>query len=134
MGHGTSRTPHRLHYPGARRAGCAALRQLRAQSGLTYDELAVRTGLSAATLKGAASGRTVPSWETLTAACGGAPQARSCSCGSGGRWSHCPIRMTRIAVPRGAAGVPWSGQSLRRSPVNSIPSRRSPLLRFGGRK
>ncbi|MFF4105683.1 helix-turn-helix domain-containing protein [Streptomyces sp. NPDC001903] len=52
----------------------AALRQLRAQSGLTYDELAARTGLSAATLKRASSGRTVPSWTTLTAACGGEPR------------------------------------------------------------
>lgn len=45
----------------------AALRELRADAGLTYDELASRTGLSAATLKRAASGRTVPSWSTFTA-------------------------------------------------------------------
>ncbi|MFI6006574.1 helix-turn-helix domain-containing protein [Streptomyces sp. NPDC051366] len=52
------------------------LRELRAQAELTYAEAAVKTGLSAATLKRAASGRTVPSWETVTAfaaACGGDP-------------------------------------------------------------
>ncbi|MEV7417685.1 helix-turn-helix transcriptional regulator [Streptomyces sp. NPDC089919] len=54
-----------------------ALRELRVQAGLTYDELAVRTGLSAATLKRAASGRTVPAWETITKlaeACDGTPE------------------------------------------------------------
>ncbi|MET9323665.1 helix-turn-helix transcriptional regulator [Streptomyces sp. NPDC003038] len=53
-----------------------ALRALRTGAGLTYDELAVRTGLSSATLKRAASGRTVPSWETaeeLASACGASP-------------------------------------------------------------
>ncbi len=35
-----------------------ALRALRTRAGLSYDELAVRTGLSPATLKRAASGRT----------------------------------------------------------------------------
>ncbi|MFE2246644.1 helix-turn-helix domain-containing protein [Streptomyces lavendulae] len=45
----------------------AALRELRAEAGLTYDELASRTGVSAATLKRAASGRTVPSWKTFSA-------------------------------------------------------------------
>ncbi|MFD5617546.1 helix-turn-helix domain-containing protein [Streptomyces yangpuensis] len=55
-----------------------ALRALRTASGLTYDELAVRTGLSPATLKRAASGRTLPSWETaeeFTSACGASPAA-----------------------------------------------------------
>ncbi|MEU3903859.1 helix-turn-helix transcriptional regulator [Streptomyces goshikiensis] len=52
----------------------AALRELRTVAGLTYDELSVKTGVSPATFKRAASGRTVPSWETVTAlvaACGG---------------------------------------------------------------
>ncbi|MFF3679847.1 helix-turn-helix domain-containing protein [Streptomyces sp. NPDC002120] len=54
----------------------AALRQIRTLAGLSYDELADRTGLSAATLKRATSGRTVPAEETVTAfatACGGDP-------------------------------------------------------------
>ncbi|MFB7810813.1 helix-turn-helix domain-containing protein [Streptomyces virginiae] len=53
-----------------------ALRALRAGAGLTYAELAVTTGLSPATLKRAASGRTLPSWETARAfvsACGALP-------------------------------------------------------------
>ncbi|GGZ97143.1 hypothetical protein GCM10010371_66260 [Streptomyces subrutilus] len=55
------------HTVPARGELAAALRGLRAAAGLTYDELAVRTGLSAATLKRAASGRYVPAWETVTA-------------------------------------------------------------------
>ncbi|MEU5069096.1 helix-turn-helix transcriptional regulator [Streptomyces virginiae] len=50
-----------------------ALRRIRKVAGLSYDELADKTGLSAATLKRAASGKTVPAEETLTAfatACG----------------------------------------------------------------
>ncbi|MFF2196958.1 helix-turn-helix domain-containing protein [Streptomyces sp. NPDC058157] len=50
------------------------LRQLRQSARLTYDELAVKTSLSPATLKRAASGRSVPSWDTVEAfagACGG---------------------------------------------------------------
>ncbi|MGW6945119.1 helix-turn-helix domain-containing protein [Streptomyces xanthophaeus] len=43
------------------------LRWLRAEAGLTYDGLAAATGVSAATLKRAASGRSVPSWETIEA-------------------------------------------------------------------
>ncbi|MFB6564079.1 helix-turn-helix domain-containing protein [Streptomyces sp. NPDC056400] len=53
-----------------------ALRALRAGAGLTYAELAANTCLSAATLKRAASGRTVPSWETakvFASACGSLP-------------------------------------------------------------
>ncbi|MFJ4866478.1 helix-turn-helix domain-containing protein [Streptomyces sp. NPDC088748] len=53
-----------------------ALRALRAAAGLTYGELAVRTGLAPTTLKRAASGRTVPSWETVkefASACGVLP-------------------------------------------------------------
>ncbi|MGW2275748.1 helix-turn-helix domain-containing protein [Streptomyces yangpuensis] len=51
-----------------------ALRRVRTLTGLSYDELADRTGLSPATLKRATSGRTVPAEETVTAfaaACGG---------------------------------------------------------------
>ncbi|MGW1521588.1 helix-turn-helix domain-containing protein [Streptomyces sp. NPDC002287] len=51
-----------------------ALRELRAEAGLTYDELAVKTGLSPTALKRAMSGRTLPSRESVTAiseACGG---------------------------------------------------------------
>ncbi|KPI11861.1 helix-turn-helix domain protein [Actinobacteria bacterium OV450] len=50
------------------------LRELRAEAGLTYDELAVKTGLSPTALKRALSGRTLPSRESVTAiseACGG---------------------------------------------------------------
>ncbi|MFD5883295.1 helix-turn-helix domain-containing protein [Streptomyces yangpuensis] len=50
-----------------------ALRVLRTGAGLTYSELAVTTGLSPATLKRAASGRILPSWETakeFALACG----------------------------------------------------------------
>ncbi|MFE9847159.1 helix-turn-helix domain-containing protein [Streptomyces goshikiensis] len=43
------------------------LRGLRMRAGLTYDELALKTGLSPATLKRAASGRVVPSWATVEA-------------------------------------------------------------------
>ncbi|MEY2229512.1 helix-turn-helix domain-containing protein [Streptomyces sp. BF23-19] len=53
-----------------------ALRDLRRQAGLTYDELAVRTGVSPATLKRAASGGTVPALQTaqaVAAACGRDP-------------------------------------------------------------
>lgn len=52
----------------------AALRRIRTLAGLSYDELADRTDLSAATLKRAASGKAVPAEETVTAfatACGG---------------------------------------------------------------
>ncbi|MGW6782277.1 helix-turn-helix domain-containing protein [Streptomyces sp. NPDC054987] len=52
----------------------AALRRIRTLAGLSYDELADRTGLSAATLKRAAWGKTVPAEETViafAAACGG---------------------------------------------------------------
>lgn len=54
----------------------AALRWLRGNAGLSYDELAAKTGLSAATLKRAASGKTVPTEDTVktfVAACGGDP-------------------------------------------------------------
>ncbi|MFD7258882.1 helix-turn-helix domain-containing protein [Streptomyces sp. NPDC059874] len=47
---------------------------LRQWAGLTYDELAVKTGLSAATLKRASSGKVVPRLETaqaMAAACDG---------------------------------------------------------------
>ncbi|MER6218862.1 helix-turn-helix transcriptional regulator [Streptomyces sp. NPDC001674] len=44
-----------------------ALRELRAEAGLTYDELAVKTGLSPTALKRAMSGRTLPSRESVTA-------------------------------------------------------------------
>lgn len=44
-----------------------ALRALRLEAGLTYDELAAKTGLSAATLKRATSGRTVPALKTAEA-------------------------------------------------------------------
>ncbi|MGW7064924.1 helix-turn-helix domain-containing protein [Streptomyces sp. NPDC054904] len=50
-----------------------ALRELREIAVLTYDELAAETGLSAATLKRAASGRTLPAEDTVMAfgrACG----------------------------------------------------------------
>ncbi|MFJ5552503.1 helix-turn-helix domain-containing protein [Streptomyces sp. NPDC093225] len=43
------------------------LRARRQESGLTYDELATATGLSAATLKRAASGRDLPRRETVLA-------------------------------------------------------------------
>ncbi|MER8062763.1 MULTISPECIES: helix-turn-helix transcriptional regulator [unclassified Streptomyces] len=52
----------------------ALLRRHRATAGLTYQQLAVLTGLSAATLKRAASGRTLPSESTVEAvitACSG---------------------------------------------------------------
>ncbi|MEV6582255.1 helix-turn-helix transcriptional regulator [Streptomyces sp. NPDC051582] len=50
-----------------------ALRRCRAKAGLSYDELADTTGLSAGTFKRAASGKTVPTEETL--------RAFSCTCG-----------------------------------------------------
>ncbi|MER6218521.1 helix-turn-helix transcriptional regulator [Streptomyces sp. NPDC001674] len=53
-----------------------ALRGLRTRAGLSYDELADKTGLSAATLKRAASGKTVPTEETVqkfATVCGGEP-------------------------------------------------------------
>ncbi|MEU3774335.1 helix-turn-helix domain-containing protein [Streptomyces sp. NPDC032472] len=52
----------------------AALRRVRALAGLSYDELTGKTGLSAATLKRATSGKTVPTEETVkkfATACGG---------------------------------------------------------------
>nr|WSW64629.1 helix-turn-helix domain-containing protein [Streptomyces sp. NBC_00998] len=52
----------------------AALRWVRTQAGMSYDELAAKTGLSAATLKRATSGKTVPTEETVktfVSACGG---------------------------------------------------------------
>ncbi|MFB7469293.1 helix-turn-helix domain-containing protein, partial [Streptomyces sp. NPDC056224] len=61
------------HTVPARGVLAETLRALRTSAGLTFDELAVRTGLSPATLKRAASGRTVPSWETakeFASACG----------------------------------------------------------------
>ncbi|MFE5621117.1 helix-turn-helix domain-containing protein [Streptomyces virginiae] len=42
------------------------LRRCRTRAGMSYDELAAMTGLSPATLKRAASGKTVPSQETVT--------------------------------------------------------------------
>ncbi|MFE9637178.1 helix-turn-helix domain-containing protein, partial [Streptomyces sp. NPDC006463] len=56
----------------------AALRWCRAEAGLSYDALAEKTGLSAATLKRAASGKTVPAEDTvrtIASACGGHPEA-----------------------------------------------------------
>ncbi|MFB7784084.1 helix-turn-helix domain-containing protein [Streptomyces vinaceus] len=56
----------------------AALRELRAAAGLTYAGLAELTGMSQATLKRAASGRIVPSYEKVSAiatACGSVPGA-----------------------------------------------------------
>ncbi|MFI8263517.1 helix-turn-helix domain-containing protein [Streptomyces sp. NPDC085665] len=53
------------------------LRRFRRVAGLSYDELAARTGLSAATLKRAASGKTVPSEDTvktIATACGQDPE------------------------------------------------------------
>ncbi|MFE9484290.1 helix-turn-helix domain-containing protein [Streptomyces spororaveus] len=64
------------HTVPARGVLAEALRALRTGAALTYDELAVRTGLSPATLKRAASGRTVPSWATakeFASACGAPP-------------------------------------------------------------
>ncbi|MEV7511765.1 helix-turn-helix transcriptional regulator [Streptomyces sp. NPDC091201] len=61
------------HTVPARGVLAEALRKLRTTSGLTYDELAARTGLSPTTLKRAASGRILPPWETVkefTSACG----------------------------------------------------------------
>ncbi|MFD6917755.1 helix-turn-helix domain-containing protein [Streptomyces virginiae] len=55
------------HSVPARGELAVVLRELRSAAGLTYDELAAATGVSAATLKRAASGRSVPSWETVTA-------------------------------------------------------------------
>lgn len=54
------------------------LRRHRRTAGLTYAELAQRTGVSAATLKRAASGVRVPKLvtaETIATACGGGPEA-----------------------------------------------------------
>ncbi|MEU4731758.1 helix-turn-helix domain-containing protein [Streptomyces sp. NPDC023588] len=53
------------------------LRAARRAAGLTYGVLAARTGVSAATLKRAASGRTIPSHATIEkflTACGAAPE------------------------------------------------------------
>ncbi|WP_051764020.1 helix-turn-helix domain-containing protein [Streptomyces virginiae] len=61
------------HTVPARGELAVALRELRAAARLTYDDLAVSTGVSAATLKRASSGRSVPSWQTVQAivdACG----------------------------------------------------------------
>ncbi|MGW6413009.1 helix-turn-helix domain-containing protein [Streptomyces vinaceus] len=54
-----------------------ALRRIRRKARLSYDELAAKTGLSAATLKRAASGKTVPSEDTvktIATACGQDPE------------------------------------------------------------
>nr|WSW64637.1 helix-turn-helix domain-containing protein [Streptomyces sp. NBC_00998] len=54
----------------------SALRSIRTGARLTYEELSAATGLSAATLKRATSGRTLPSPETVKVfaeACGGHP-------------------------------------------------------------
>ncbi|MFJ3176332.1 helix-turn-helix domain-containing protein [Streptomyces roseus] len=66
------------HTVAARGTLAAVLRKLRYTAGLSYDELAVRTGVSATTLKRATSGLYVPSWETLVAiaqACDGSDRA-----------------------------------------------------------
>ncbi|MGW7064576.1 helix-turn-helix domain-containing protein [Streptomyces sp. NPDC054904] len=55
------------HTVPARGALAAVLRKVRHTAGLSYDELAARTGVSATALKRAASGRHVPARETLTA-------------------------------------------------------------------
>ncbi|MEU9233457.1 helix-turn-helix domain-containing protein [Streptomyces subrutilus] len=55
------------HTVPTRGALAAALRELRSAAGLSYDQLAVRTGVPATTLKRALSGRCVPSWEIVTA-------------------------------------------------------------------
>lgn len=55
------------HTVPTRGALAAALREVRSTAGLSYDELAARTGVPATTLKRAASGRCVPAWETVTA-------------------------------------------------------------------
>lgn len=73
------------------------LRTLRTGARLTYDELAVKSGLSPATLKRAASGRILPSQETVTAiavACGGDPAAFRA------RWLACRIADRRAERDR----------------------------------
>src|ERR1700759_4491469 len=53
------------------------LRLLRQEAGLTLRQLASRTGLSAATLSVAASGRELPTWKVTSAyvqACGADPE------------------------------------------------------------
>ncbi|MFD3680072.1 helix-turn-helix domain-containing protein [Streptomyces sp. NPDC058613] len=55
------------HTVPTRGALAAALRELRSAAGLSYDDLAVGTGVSATTLKRAGSGRCVPAWEIVTA-------------------------------------------------------------------
>ncbi|GAA4522525.1 hypothetical protein GCM10023191_101890 [Actinoallomurus oryzae] len=53
------------------------LRELRRRKGLTYRELAAETGLAISTLRGAASGETVPTWRVAQAfvtTCGGDSQ------------------------------------------------------------
>ncbi|MFE9468745.1 helix-turn-helix domain-containing protein [Streptomyces virginiae] len=61
------------HTVPARAELAEALRELRTAAGVTYAELSVKTGMSPATLKRAASGRILPSWETVkefVSACG----------------------------------------------------------------
>ncbi|MFE1877344.1 helix-turn-helix domain-containing protein [Streptomyces sp. NPDC059496] len=91
-----------------------ALRALRAEAGLTYGELAVRTGLSPATLKRAASGRTVPPWETVkefASACGPLRPAST-------RLAQGPDR--RAGAPEAAAAAPLAGARVHDVAVDGV--------------
>src|ERR1700760_554735 len=76
------------------------LRLLRQEAGLTLRQLASRTGLSAATLSVAASGRELPTWKVTSAyvqACGADPEDWRV------RWGH-SARLSRRPPRAGAAG------------------------------
>lgn len=92
----------------------ATLRSLHTEARLTHDELAVKSGLSPATLKRAASGRVLPTQEMVTAiavACGGDPAALH------KRWLACRIADRRAERDRlgrgGCAGLVRRSWSVR---------------------
>ncbi|MGW6691641.1 helix-turn-helix domain-containing protein [Streptomyces sp. NPDC054961] len=85
-----------------------ALRAMRAGARLTYDELTVRSGVPATTLKRATSGRSVPTWETVTAiaeACDGdedgliGPLWRRARIAERGRLKQCKAFLTACGIP-----------------------------------
>src|ERR1700759_318620 len=96
------------------------LRLLRQEAGLTLRQLAARTGLSAATLSVAASGRELPTWKVTSAyvqACGADPEDWRV------RWEHSARLSWR---PRG----PWAAGN--RSELSGIHGQANGVVFPGG--
>ena len=87
------------------------LRRARGHAGLTYDQLAAKTGLSAATLRAAAGGTRLPTWKVTDAF------VSACGC------DHATVRPLWEDARRAAGRFPAS----RRRSLRTLPGRQAPL-------